>query len=906
MSSVFVGKVKNVLSADTVVVVPSKSKQLPAPERTFTLSYVRGSGGFQTKEFVRQLLIGKDVKLRVISKHPTTGREFGDIQTPIFDSLMAYLVERGMVKLKEGMQEDSEFGERLERLQSQASLKQQGIWDSEFAKNDKVEEEELDHETEEKSKKTPISSIVEKVISGDRVVLRIILNKKKHVVTPALLAGIRCPRTDEKSQTSLEALVSQQAKAYVEEKLLTAKSMIRVSVLGESQTGVPIVLVYHPSGNSIHEKLLENGYAEVSDWQSSMVGSSTMSALRKAEHSAKAASKGLFSNAEPVVPKGPSQPSTSNIKPGTTIDNVTVTRVISADTLVVNLAGLSEFVTVLLASIRAPRPSDTNLTDNALLQMALVNSAREFVRQKCIGKSGSIFVDGTRQANPDIGLESRPLITFKIHGTTDLSELLVKNGMATVIKHNKATSHERSLNWDRLIELEEEQKNLGKKGVYTKGDISKNLLVGTRIIDASENAAKAKAFFNGFKLKGRISNDYHVEFVPSVNRVKLFSPREGIRLTLILGGLSNSKEDSIPEGHDFFNKKVLQRNVEFQVYDVDRVGGFIANLYFPTNSTLPFQVTLLESGYVSLHEFAVQSNPFSKELRDAEERARGARKGLWKDYDARGIEGNELESTASKVKDMNLRDATPKFLDIEVTEVDENEAINYHLVDEKTTSSFVTFKKLFNDYHNKPVLANATIEDHPRGLSKPPKKNDLVSAKFTQNGKYYRGKVLSHDKNSKLFEVKHIDFGNIDRVPLSSLRALPSKFFLSNWPPFAHSASLQALRLPPLEPIDFLSDTLAALEDYLFDKKLVISLLPSTSSPSGYSGIFYDSDAVLNNKNDSINNRIVADGWAVIDEKSASKYPSFYIENLRYLQDTARSQHLGCWKFGDVEFPDDN
>lgn len=906
MSSVFVGKVKNVLSADTLVVVPSKSKQLPAPERTFTLSYVRGSGGFQTKEFVRQLLIGKDVKLRVISKHPTTGREFGDIQAPIFDSLIAYLVERGMVKLKDGMQEDSEFGEQLERLQSQATLKQQGIWDSEFAKNDKVEEEELDRDTEEKSKKTPISAIVEKVISGDRVVLRIILNKKKHVVTPALLAGIRCPRTDGKSQSSLETLVSQQAKAYVEEKLLTTKSVIRVSVLGESQTGVPVVLVHHPSGNSIHEKLLENGYAEVSDWQSSIVGSSTMSALRKAELSAKAASKGLFSNAEPVAPKGPSKPSTGTIKPGTTIDNAVVTRIISADTLVVNVSGLSEYLTVLLASIRAPRPSDTNLTDNSQLQMALVNSAREFVRQKCIGKSGSIFIDGIRQANPDLGLETRPLVTFKIHGTTDLSELIVKNGMATVIKHNKATSHERSLNWDRLIELEEEQKNLGKKGVYSKRDISKNLLVGTRIIDASENAGKAKAFFNGFKLKGRIANDYHVEFVPSVNRVKLFSPKEGIRLTLILGGLSNSKEDFIPEGHDFVNRKLLQRNVEFQVYDVDRVGGFIANLYFPTNSTLPFQVTLLENGFVALHEFAVQSNPFSKELRDAEEKARLTRKGLWKDYDARANEENELESTASKVKDMNLKEVIPKFFDIEVTEVGEDDAIYYHLIDDKTTSSFVTFKQLFNDYHSKPVLANSSIEEHPRGLSKAPKKNDLVSAKFTQNGKYYRGKILSHDKNSKLFEVKHLDFGNIDRVPLSSLRALPSKFSLANWPPFAHSSSLQALRLPPQEPIDFLSDALVALEDILLDKKLVVSLLPSPSSPSGFSGIFYDSDVVLNNKSDSINNRLVADGWAVIDEKSASRYPSSYIENLRSLQNSARSQHLGCWQFGDVEFPEDN
>ena len=91
--------------------------------------------------------------------------------------------------------------------------------------------------------------------------------------------------------------VAQQAKQFVEDKLLTTKAELTCSIIGESQTGVPIAIINHPSGNNIHEKLLELGYAEVVDWQSTLVGSSTMSVLRKAEQTAKALGKGIYANA---------------------------------------------------------------------------------------------------------------------------------------------------------------------------------------------------------------------------------------------------------------------------------------------------------------------------------------------------------------------------------------------------------------------------------------------------------------------------------------------------------------------------------------------------------------------------------------------------------------------------------
>lgn len=906
MTQVFVAKVKNVLSGDTVILVPSKTSQFPVPERMLTLSYVKSGDSYQSKEYLRQLLIGKDIKFRVLFKTPNVGKEFGDIQAPIFKSLIEHLLEKGHVKLKDNIQDDSEYVDDLRNLESKAKQNQVGLWSVASALEDKIETIELNEGIMGKSQNAPITTIVEKVISGDRVMARILVNKNQHVTTPLLLAGIKCPRTDDATEAASVIKVAQEAKAFVEEKLLTTKAVIKVSVIGESQAGVPIAIIHHPSGNNVHAKLLENGFGEVVDWQSSLVGSSTMGELRKAEQTAKALGKGLYANTKVSRSSAPVTQSSKGLKPGSTITNASIAKVIGADTLVVRLPSSDEELTVQLASIRGPKPSDSTITSNHQQQLALVNTAREYVRQHVIGKTGTVYIDGYKDANKELGFDARFLISFKINGTNDLSEMIVNSGMGTVIKHNKATAHERSLNWDKLVELEEEQKKLAKKGVFFNGDINKVLTVGTRIVDASENYTKAKTFFNGFKQKGRIANGYYVEFIPSVNRVKLYNPKEGLKLTLILGGLSNNKNEALgQEGLKYMNKKFLQRNIEFDIYDMDKIGGFIGNLYLNASSLQPIQVSLLEQGLVSIHDLAVNSNSFSNELINAEESAKSSKKGLWANYDASKVQ-EELDLQNAKLSELKLDSAKPKFFDVEVTDIDSTGTISYHQLDQTTANTFATFKKQFADFHNQAPSASNTSIDLPHNLSKPPKKGELVSAKFSENGKYYRGKVLNYDKTTRNFEVKHLDFGNVDKVPLSSLRVLPAKFSLTQLPKFAHTCVLQNLRLPPTKPTDYLTDALYALEDLTFDKKLVISALPSSVPNVDYSVVLYDSEESLKDPTYTINKQLVSEGWAVVEPKGVSPNLKEYIESVEKAQKQARSAHLGCWEFGDVSFDDED
>lgn len=627
-----------------------------------------------------------------------------------------------------------------------------------------------------------------------------------------------------------------------------------------------------------------------------------MGGLRKAEQTARALGRGLFAvkvagtgaAGAAVAADGASR---GKLQPGATIDGITVAKIINVDTLVVRTPADVE-LTVQLASLRGPRPNDTTLTSKSVVQQAVVNTAREFVRQQAIGKTGSMHIDGLRAANPDLGLDQRWLVSIKLNGSTDLSELIVQNGWAGVIRHNKATSHERSMNWDRLIELEEAVKKQGKKGIYFSGDINKILTVGTRIVDASENFTKAKAFFNGFQQKGRISGGYYVEFVSGVNRVKLFNPKEGTKLTLVLGGLSNDKSSAADQGVKLLNKRVLQRPVEFEVYDTDKIGGFVGNLFVNSKALTPIQTVLLEQGFARVNDIGLSKNPYGAELIKAEDAAKAVKKGVWVGFDP-----TQVEAPAEALEKLNI-DVKPQFFDIEITDIDASGLISYHQLN--ASGTFAGFKKDFAAFHSQLPSASQASADLPFNLQKAPKKGELVSAKFTENGKYYRAKVVNFDKATSKYEVKHVDFGNIDKVPFGSLRALPARFNLASFPAFAHTTRLQNIKLPPATPTDYLTDAIYALEDLTFDRKLVISALPSTEPGVEFTGVLYDSEQSLKDPDYTINKQLVSEGWGIV-VGTTNVNPSLkaYIDQLKAAEKLAKTNHAGCWEFGDVSYDDE-
>lgn len=444
-------------------------------------------------------------------------------------------------------------------------------------------------------------AIIDKAISGDRVVTHIYFDDGEDTELVTLIAGYRTPRSsDPKNNTPAEPF-GDEAKKYIETRLVSQK--VFVTFIGTSSTDVPIVKIYHPAGN-ISEKIIAAGLAEIADWQSAFIGSEGMVILRNAEKQAKANGKGLWKflvKPAPIISK-----SGSTFKIGTSIEG-TIARVISPDAYAIDLQNGTQQV-VYLSSIRAPRTTDPTAP--------FLPQAREFVR-KYVGKKVQILTDAFRNESP--------LVTITLPNGKNLAETVVLNGYATVIRHRRG-DEDRSNAWDSLIEAESISIK-EKKGIH-----SSKIPEPEKIIEASENSQRAKIHLR--TLQNQLKINGIVEFVISPNRIRILLPRENIRLVLVLAGLSSlNKELPISQKViDYSNKHILQRDISIELFDVDKVGGFIGNLYIK-GSNQPYQIDLLKLGFAQIHDGSVSRTKFEDEFYDAEEAAQDKRLGIWVNWD---------------------------------------------------------------------------------------------------------------------------------------------------------------------------------------------------------------------------------------------------------------------------------
>jgi staphylococcal nuclease domain-containing protein 1 len=119
----------------------------------------------------------------------------------------------------------------------------------------------------EKYKAKTIDGLVEKIITGDRMLIRLKLSPTKHASVITLVAGIRAPATERTNpQTSAVTPAEEggnEAKQFVEARLL--QRSVKVDVVGLSPQNQLIAVVKHPRHGSIAKHILEGGMARCSD-----------------------------------------------------------------------------------------------------------------------------------------------------------------------------------------------------------------------------------------------------------------------------------------------------------------------------------------------------------------------------------------------------------------------------------------------------------------------------------------------------------------------------------------------------------------------------------------------------------------------------------------------------------------
>ena len=366
------------------------------------------------------MTVGKVIQFTILYTIPTGAkRDYGTVYLQTGQLLPDAAVAEGWVKLREetSRKDESESSkalfEKLELAEASAKASSKGIWASAGGNIENTYEVLDPKGFVEQYKDKPVEGIVERVLTGDRMIVRLCLSPKKHVQTMVLVAGIRAPATKRTNPSDGKEQAAEpfgpEAHEFVESRLL--QRTVEVNVLGLSPQGILVCTVKHPNG-SIAKFLLEAGLSRCTDFHSTMLGGQ-MSVLRQAEKEAKDKRKGLF------------QGLANNVQ-GASETDATVTRVQTADTVYLRDKSGNE-KRVSLSSVRQPKPTDPK-------QAPFQAEAKEFLRKKLIGKHVRVTVDGKKAASE--GFEERDVVTIIVNNK-NLALQLVEAGYASVIRHRR-------------------------------------------------------------------------------------------------------------------------------------------------------------------------------------------------------------------------------------------------------------------------------------------------------------------------------------------------------------------------------------------------------------------------------------------------------------------------------------
>ncbi|KAI0600584.1 tudor domain-containing protein [Biscogniauxia sp. FL1348] len=880
MAKQFFANVKSVLSGDTLVLT---SQNNPNAERTFSLAFVTGPHlrregdepfAFQSREYLRRLVVGKAVQCTILYTIPTSGREYGVAQLKDGTQLPDELVKAGWLKVREdaGRKEESEEVlqrlETLRSLESQARSEGQGLWAGVGGVIEVHNDISAVDFNEWKGK--TVDGVVERVLSGDRCLVRLKLSDKKHLQVMTLIAGIRTPATERVNQSTGQTQSAEEfgneARQYVEQRLLQRD--VKVELVGISPQGQLIASLLHPRG-SIAEFLLADGLARCNDFHSTLLGAK-MAALRAAEKKAQQAKLRLHKD------------HVAKATGGSTSDMI-VSKIMSADTIFVRTKHGAE-KRISLSSVRGPRagePSEAPFRDEA----------KEYLRKKLIGKHVKVSVDGSKPASEEF--EARDVATITEKGK-NINLALVQDGWCSVIRHRKDDT-DRAPNYDELLAAQEEAREQ-KKGIWS-GKASK----ARTYVDVSESVQKAKIQVSTLSRQKKVPAI--VDFCKAGSRFTILIPREGVKLTMVLAGVRAPRAPRSPqekgepfgqEALELANRRCNQRDCEVDIYDIDKVGGFIGDLYINRES---FAKVLVEEGLAEVHQYSAEKAGNATELLAAQQRAKEGRKGLWHSWDPSQEEGAEEETAEveTPADDVPLDKKPADYREVVVTNIDSNGKLKIQEIGKGTSALEIMmneFKKFHLDSKNNKPLAN------------PPKTGEYVAAKFSADGQWYRARVRSNDRTAKVAEVVYIDYGNSEKIPWSSLRALDQpQFSVQKLKAQAVDAVLSFIQLPTAtdyfqEAIDFIADatdgrSLVASFDFV-DNKEGLSYITLFDEKAGGSSTFAD----------SINKDVVANGYAMVPKKlkawERGRTSEEVLKKLREVETAAKADRRGMWQYGDI------
>ncbi|KAL8767177.1 MAG: hypothetical protein Q9209_006268 [Squamulea sp. 1 TL-2023] len=889
--NLFHAKVKSVLSGDTLVLASLESGQ----ERLFSLAFVSAPRlqrdreepfAFQSRDFLRRATVGKVIQFVVHYTIPTgVKREYGTVTLQSGEELPEACVAEGWVRLREesrrkDMTETSEnLLSDLERLQAKAKADGKGVWATQGGIIENTYELQDPKAFAQKFNGKDLDAIVERVLTGDRMILRLLVSPSKHVQTIVTVAGIRAPKranTAEGREQPAEPFANE-SHQFVETRLL--QRSVKANVLGLTPQNQLICIVKHPNG-SIADFLLGEGLAQCTDFHSTLLGSE-MKTLRQAEKHAKDGQIGLFKDHVE-----------SKASRAGDVD-ATISRIVRADTISIRTKSDGE-KTVQLSSIRGPKPKDDK-------QGPHEQDAKEFLRKKLIGKHVRVSTDGIKP--PSEGFPEREVATIHV-GNNNVALMLVEAGYASVVRHRKDDT-DRSPYYDDLIAAEEIAQTEQKGMWSSKAPAAKTYQ------DYSESLQKAKIQSSVLQRQKRVPAV--VDYVKSGSRFTVLIPRENAKLTFVLSCIRaprsarNPNEKAEPfgqEAHDFANRRCLQRDVEIDVEGTDKQGGFIGTLYINRDN---FAKLLLEEGYATVHAYSAEQSSHATELFAAEQKAKDARKGVWQDYDPAAEEADgeavsdpSLPTTNGTTNGTSSTTDTttppkPDYRDIIISHIDPTTcALKLQHISPTASHALSNLMSAFRTFHLSPSSSSTSTA---------PKTGEILAAKFSEDGEWYRARIRRNDRDAKTSEVLFIDYGNSESVPWKNIRPLgpAEKFGTNKLKPQAVDAQLSFCQFPTGNK-EYMEDAASFLRENVEGKQVVGSVDFVEKDGALLWVTVFDPNGRGKGEEVNVNEEVVGEGLAMVPRKLKGWEvgKGDVVKRFKEREEEAKLARRGMWEYGDL------
>ncbi|PIA40659.1 hypothetical protein AQUCO_02400015v1 [Aquilegia coerulea] len=699
-----------------------------------------------------------------------------------------------------------------------------------------------------------------------------------------------------------------EAKHFTEIRILHRD--VRIVLEGVDKYSNLIGSVYYPDEDMAKDlalELVENGLARYLDWSANMMEEEARRRLKGAELKAKKDRLRMWTNFVP--PTSDSKAVHNQNFSGKVVEVLSGDCVIIADDAVPFGSSLAER-RVNLSSIRSPKMGNPRRDEKPA---AYAREAREFLRTRLIGRQVHVSLEYSRKVSvadgpiptagsaesrimnfgsvflvsPSLteGNETSPPYSENPQAGVNVAELVVSRGFGTVIRHRDF--EERSNYYDALLAAESRAIS-GKKGIHSANDPP--VMHITDLLMAS--AKQANKFLPFLQRSKRLPAT--VEYVLSGHRFKLLIPKETCNIAFSLSGVRcpGRGEPYSDEAIAFMRRKILQRDVEIEVENVDRTGTFLGSLW---ESKTNMAVTLLEAGLAKLQTaFVADRIPDFYLLAHAEKSAKKQKLKIWETY-VEGQENGNPSAGESKKKEV---------LKVVVTEVLGGGKFYVQMVGDQKMDSI------------QQKLASLDLQEAPVVGAFNPKKGDIVLAQFSADNTWNRAMVVnapqgavSSEKDS--FEVFYIDFGNQEIVPYCRLRPLDAS--LSMAPGLAQLCTLAYIKVPNLEE-DFGQEAAEYLSMCTLGSAGELQATIEERDNSGGKVRGQETGPVLSvilslvDAGSNINADMLEKGYARLGRRNRwdTKERHTALDQLEKHQAKAKRERLAMWQYGDIQSDDED